>query len=80
MSIIFVDSECIENKIVKELGVYKNGQPVGCSFIPPKKLKVTSQSASCTKRFPGINWSSGHKKYTELVKIVKKLKAPETNS
>ena len=74
MSLVVLDFECTENKIVKELGVYKNGQTVGCSFFLPKKLKATSQSARCTKHLHGINWNS----YTDLEKILKKLKAPET--
>ena len=36
MSLVVLDIECTENKIVKELGVYKNGQTVGYSFLPPK--------------------------------------------
>ena len=78
MSLVVLDIECIESKIVKELGVYKNGQTMGYSFLPPKKFKATSQSAWCTKHLHGINWNSGHEKYTALEKILKKLKAPET--
>ena len=78
MSLVVLDIECIVNKIVKELGVYKNGQTVGYSFLPPKKFKATSQSAWCTKHHHRINWNSDHEKYTELEKILKKLKAPET--
>ena len=29
MSLVVLDFECIENKIVEELGVYQNGQTVG---------------------------------------------------
>ena len=78
MSLVVLDIECIENKIVKDLGVYQNGQTVGSSFLPPKKIKATSQSAWCTTHFHGINWNSGHEKNTKLEKILKKLKAPET--
>ena len=78
MSLVVLDIECIEYKIVKELGVYKNGQTVGYSFLPPKKFKATSQSAWCTKHLHGNNWSCASEKYTELQKILKKLKAPET--
>ena len=45
MSLVVLDIECIENKIVKELGVYQNGQTVGYAFLPPKKFKARSQSA-----------------------------------
>ena len=79
MSLVVLDFECFENKMMNELGVYKNGQTVGYSFLPPRKFKATSQSAWCTKHLHGISWSSGHKKYTEFKKnFEKKLKAPET--
>ena len=78
MSLVVLDIECIENKIVKELGSYKNGQTVGYSFLPHEKFKATSQSAWCTKHLHGIHWNSGHEKYTDLEKIMKKLKARET--
>ena len=38
MSLVVLDIECIENNIVKELGVYKDGQTGGNSFLPPKKF------------------------------------------
>ena len=63
---------------MKELGIDKNGQTVGYSFLPPKKFEATSQSAWCTKHLHGINWNIGREKYSELEKILKKLKAPET--
>ena len=45
MSLVFLDIECIENNIVKELGLYKDGQAVGYSFLPPQNFKATSQSS-----------------------------------
>ena len=71
MNLVVLDIECSENKIVKELGVYKNGQIVGYSFLPPKYFKTTSQSAWCMKHLHGNNGSSGHENYTELEKILK---------
>ena len=68
----------IESNIVKELGVYKDGQTEGYSFLPPKKFKPTSQSFWCTQHLHGINWSSGYEKYTELEKILKNLEATDT--
>ena len=76
MNLVVLDIECIENNIVKEL-VYKDGQTVGYSFLPPKTLKPTSQSSWCTKYLHGINWSSGYEKYTEFEKILKNLEATE---
>ena len=64
--------------MVKELGVHKNGQTVGYFFLPPKNLKATSQSAWFTMHLHGINWNSGHEKYSELEKKLKHLKARET--
>ena len=72
-----MDIDCIENKIVKELGVYETGQTVEYSFLPPNKFKTTSQSAWFMKQFHGINCSSGHETYTELEKVLKKIKIPE---
>ena len=39
MSLVVLDIECIENKIVKELGVYQNEQTVGYFFHPFKKVE-----------------------------------------
>ena len=78
MRLVVLDIECIKSNIVKELGVYKDGQIEGYSFLPPKKFKPTSQSFWCTQHLHGINWSSGYEKYTELEKILKNLEATET--
>ena len=40
MSLVVLDIECIESNIVKELGVYKDGQTEGYSFLPPKKIQT----------------------------------------
>ena len=68
MSLVVLDIECIENKTVKNLRVYKDGHAVGYSFLPPKKFKPTSQSFWCTKHLHGINWSSGYKILSEFLK------------
>ena len=68
MSLVVLDIECIESNIVKELGVYKDGQTEGYSFLPPKKFKSTSQSFWCTQHLHGIN----------IEKILKNLEATET--
>ena len=78
MCLIVLDIECIENNVVKDLGVYKDGQTVGYSFLPPKKFKQVSQSSWCTKHLHGINWSSGYEKYTEFEELLKNLEATET--
>ena len=70
MSLVVLDIECIENNIVKEVGVYKDRQTVGYYFLPPKKIKPTSQSSCCTKHLHGISSRSGYEKYTELEKTL----------
>ena len=40
MSLVVLDIECFENKIVKELGVFKDGQIVGFLFLPRKKIQT----------------------------------------
>ena len=45
MRFVVLDFECIENNIIKELRVYKDGKTVGYSFFPPKNFKPTSQSS-----------------------------------
>ena len=42
MSLIVLDFEYVENNIVKQLGVFKDGQTVGYSFLPPEKFKPIS--------------------------------------
>ena len=79
MSLVVLDIEYFENKIVKKLGIYKNGQTVGYSFLPPKKFKATPQTAWRTKHLHGIKWRSSYEKYTEFEKTSKKLKAPKTD-
>ena len=39
MSLISLDIERIENSTVKQLGVYRDGQTVGYSFLLPEKFK-----------------------------------------
>ena len=44
MSLVVFDIECLEGKIVKELGVFNNGIVLGYSFNPPKDYKTTFQA------------------------------------
>ena len=73
MSLCVLDIECFENKIVKELGVYKMDKLWDIRFFLPKKFKTTSQSAWCMKHLRGIIWSSGKEKYTEFQKILRQF-------
>ena len=44
MSLVVFDIECLEGKIVKELGVFKDGIVLGYSFLLPKDYKPTFQA------------------------------------
>ena len=63
LSLVVLGIECIENILVKELGVYKDGQTLGRSFLPPKKLKQ-HPNYFVYEEFRGVSWSSGNNKYT----------------
>ena len=77
MCLAVFDIECFENKVMTELGVYKNGQILGYSFIPSKEFKTKSQFAWCTKSLHGINMNSGYENQIELKNKLRKLKTPE---
>ena len=44
MSLIVLDIELAEKNVVKELGVYIDGQVFGYSFKPPKNYQPTHQT------------------------------------
>ena len=70
MSLVVFDIECLEGKIVKELGVFKDGIVLGYSFLPPKDYKPTFQAKWNTKNLHVINWNNGKLEYTELSSII----------
>ena len=47
MSLIVLDIELAEKNVVKELGVYIDGQVFGYSFKPPKNYQPTHQTLWC---------------------------------
>ena len=59
VSLVVLGIECIENI----LGVYKDGQTLGCSFLPPKKLKQ-HPNYFVYEELRGVSWSSGNNEYT----------------
>ena len=69
MCLVAFDIECMEGKIVKELGVFKEGIVLGYKFLPPKDYKPTFQADRSTKYLNGINWNNGKLEYTELSSI-----------
>ena len=70
MSLVVFDIDCLEGKIVKELGVFKDGIVLGYSFLPPKDYKPTFQAKWNTKNLHGINWNNEKLEYTELSSII----------
>ena len=78
MSLVVFDIECLEGKIVKELGVFKDGIVLGFSFLPPKDYQPTFQARWNTKNSHGINWSSGKLEYIELSSIIYHYCSPTT--
>ena len=78
MSLVVFDIERLEGKIVKELGVFKDGIVLGYSFLPPKDYKPTFQAKGNTKNLHGINWNNGKLEYTELSSIIHKHCSPTT--
>ena len=73
MSLVVFDIECIENNIVKELGIYENGTILSFSFLPPKNFKPTQQSHWCTQKLHGINWNAGLYPYEELESLIQSV-------
>ena len=78
MPLVAVDIECLEGKIVKELGIFKDGIVLGCSFLPPKDYKPTFQTKWNTKNMHGINWNHGQLDYSELAFIIHQYCSPTT--
>ena len=70
MPLVVLDIECLEGKIVKELGIFKEGIVLGYSFLPPKDYKPTFQAKWNTKNMHGTNWNHGKLDYSELAFIV----------
>ena len=57
-SLIVLDTELAEKNVVKELGVYIEGQVFGYSFKPPKNYQPTLQTLWCTQNMQKIDCSS----------------------
>ena len=79
MSFVVFDIECLEGKIVKELGVFKDRIVLGFSFLPPKDYEPTFQAKWNTKNLHGINWSSEKLEYIELSSIIHQNGSPITD-
>ena len=78
MPLVVLDIECLEGKIIKELGIFKDGIVLGYSFLPPKDYKPTFQAKWNTKNMHGINWNHGKLDYSELAFIIHQHCSPTT--
>lgn len=70
MSLIILDIEFADRNVVKELGVFIDGQTKGYSFKPPKNFKLSYQTVWCTKNLHKIDWRSGELDYSQLKNIM----------
>ena len=78
MSLVVLDIECIENKIVKELGVYSIDKLWDISFFLPKSSKLHLILLGVRSIFMDSFGTVAMKNILILKKVLKKLKAPET--
>ena len=78
MPLVVFYVECLEQKIVKELGVFKDGIVLGYSIIPPKDYKPTFQAEWSIKNIHGIYWNNVKPEYTELSSIIHQHCSPKT--
>lgn len=76
MTIIVLDIECIDENIIKELGIFKDEQVLGFSFLPPKDFTPTTQTHWLTAHLHGIDWNSGKLHYSMLRPILRNLLSP----
>ena len=63
---LVLDIELAEKNVVKELGVFIDGQVSGYSFKPPKNYQPTPQTLWCTKNLHKIDWKSGGVDYSRI--------------
>ena len=65
MSLIVLDKELTEEKIIKKLGFCIDGSLQGFSFCPPKTFKLNKQTTWNTSHLHESAWSSGRLDYEE---------------
>ena len=74
MSLIVLEIELAEKNVVKELGVYIDGQVFGYSFKPPKNYQPTHQTLWCTQNLHKIDWKSGSLDYSRINTMLAELR------
>ena len=75
MVAIIVDGEFMENNIVKELGIFHNGESIGLSLLPPHDYKQLTererqQNMWLTRNYHYITWNEGKHSYESLPKLL----------
>ena len=78
MSLIVLDTELTEKKIIKELGLFIDGSLQGFSFCPPKTFKPNKQTTWNISHLNGIAWSSGKLDYEKLFAVFYDIKVMNT--
>ena len=74
MSLIVLDVELADKNVVKEVGVFIDGQVFGYSFKPPTFFQPTFQTHWCTNNLHKIDWRSGALDYNDVTMILTSLK------
>ena len=74
MPLIVLDVELADKNVVKEMGVFIDGQVFGYSFKPPTSFQPTFQTHWCTNKLHKINWRSSALDYNDVSKILTSLK------
>ena len=78
MDFVVIDVEFVERNVVKEMGLYFDGNILGLSFKPPRDYEPTKQAFWGTDFLHGMSWDSGKLDYDSLqrhLQIVKKHKS-----
>ena len=74
MSCIVLDIELTDKNVIKEMGIFIDGNVQGFSFCPPKAFKPNKQTTWNTSHLYGIAWSSGKLDYDELFAVFYDIK------
>ena len=69
MSLIVLDIELTEKKVIKQLGFFNDGSVKGVPFCPPKTFEPNKQTTWNTRHLHGIAWSSGKLEYEKLFAV-----------
>ena len=74
MSVIVLDKELSEKKMIKEMGLFIYGSIQGFSFCPPKTYKPNKRTTGNTRHLHGNAWSSGKLDYDKLFAVFYDIK------